>query len=152
VRVSLQLIDPATEEQVWGDHYQRPAADILALQNDIVLALARAIGLRLSPDDQRRLATAQQVDPATYRDYLRGMFHLNRSMPGDIRSGLKFLEAAVERDPGNPHAYAGLALGYATIGHGPNVTPDAWSQARAAANGPSRSIPCWPRRTRPSPM
>jgi serine/threonine-protein kinase len=133
VRVSVQIVDPSTGQDIWADQYERPDADILSLQNDIVAAIADAIGLKLSPADRRRLETVRQVDPETYGDYLRGMFHLNRSGPGDVRAGLQFLERAVERDPGNPHAYAGLALGYATIGHGPNATPDVWSRARAAA-------------------
>jgi tetratricopeptide (TPR) repeat protein len=39
----------------------------------------------------------------------------------------------LDKDPGDALAYAGLALGYATYGHGPSPKPDVWPRARAAA-------------------
>src|SRR5690606_15437282 len=43
------------------------------------------------------------------------------------------LHAAVDADPGDALAYAGLALGYARYGHGPAPLPDVWPRAKEAA-------------------
>jgi tetratricopeptide (TPR) repeat protein len=75
------------------------------------------------------------VDPVTYESYLRGM-HLITPGPAtrqDRIRGVAILQQAVDRDPGNAHAYAGLALGYVTLGHGPNGEADVWPKARASA-------------------
>ncbi len=44
----------------------------------------------------------------------------------------RLVREAVDRDPGDPRAYAGLSMGYTTIAHGPDSPPDALSFARAA--------------------
>jgi tetratricopeptide (TPR) repeat protein len=66
------------------------------------------------------------------------MFHLGRTADGastleDRKKGLAYLQEAIDNDPGDAHAYAGLAAGYAMLGHGPDPPPDAWPRARAAA-------------------
>jgi tetratricopeptide (TPR) repeat protein len=50
-----------------------------------------------------------------------------------MKEGLAYFHQAVEKNPADPLAYAGLALGYATIGHSAAPTPDAWPRAREAA-------------------
>jgi len=52
---------------------------------------------------------------------------------GAPAAGIAFLQKAIDRDPGDPYAYAGLARGYVALGHSPAATPDAWIRARAAA-------------------
>jgi tetratricopeptide (TPR) repeat protein len=101
----------------------------------VVHAVATAIGIDLTAEERQRWATARPVDPATYEAYLRGMHLLARGRGGraDRQRGLAILQEAIDRDPGNAHAYAGLALGYVTFGHGPMADADAWPRARAAA-------------------
>lgn len=52
-------------------------------------AVARAIRVRLRPEEERRLAGARTVKPATYGAYLRGMFHLNKATPADFPDQLR---------------------------------------------------------------
>jgi tetratricopeptide (TPR) repeat protein len=61
------------------------------------------------------------------------MYHLNQLTPESKEKGLEFLHEAVRIDPGEPFAYAGLALGYLEIAHGPLDTGDALTKAEAAA-------------------
>ena len=134
VQVAAQLIDAADERQVWGQTFERPAGDLVALQNDLAAAIAQAIEVRLRPADRQRLAARATINPATYELYLRGMHELSRVQDGgDRNAGLAFLQQAIDQDPGDPHAYAGLAKGYVTLGHSPVAPEDAWIRARAAA-------------------
>ena len=90
--------------------------------------------MRLRPADCQRLAARATINPATYELYLRGMHELSRVQDGgDRNAGLTFLQQAIDQDPGDPHAYAGLAKGYVTLGHSPVAPEDAWIRARAAA-------------------
>jgi TolB-like protein/Tfp pilus assembly protein PilF len=134
IQVAAQLIDAATERQVWGDTYDRAGTDIIALQNDVVAAIAGAIQLRLRPEDRERIAARATIKPATYELYLRGMHLLGEDRgEGNVRAALKFLQQAIDTDPGDPYAYVGLARGYAVLGHSPAATEDAWNRARTAA-------------------
>lgn len=142
IRIALQLIDPQTEASIWSQSYERDLADALILQDDIAKDVARAVEVELSADEELRLSAAPQVDPETYELYLQGMFLIAQSNPDtfDLR-GLDFLHRAVERSPGDALAWAGLALGYTTLGHGFASPPDAWTKARAAAERAIRLAP-----------
>src|SRR6185503_359456 len=132
--ITAQLLDGADGRTVWGQTYERAATDVAALQNDVVSAIAQAVHLRLRPEDRERLAGRAAVSPETYELYLRGMHELNSADDGGApAAGIAFLQKAIDRDPGDPYAYAGLARGYVALGHSPAATPDAWIRARAAA-------------------
>ncbi len=134
VRVQVRLIQALPEErQRWGDTYRRPVTSVLSMYGDVARAIARAAHVRLTPEEDAQLAGTRQVNPRTYEAYLRGMFYLGQQTPDGITKGLASLRAAVENDPADPLAYAGLALGYDVIGHGPAPPPDAFVRARAAA-------------------
>ena len=135
VRVTAHLIKASTEEQLWTGGYERELRDILSMENDMVSAIARSISLRLTPQDQARLARARQVNPETYEMYLKGMFNLNKLTPEGFTNGLALLQQAMEKDPSDPLPCAGLALGIAVIYHGSgSITPTVdHPRARTAA-------------------
>jgi TolB-like protein len=133
VRVTAQLIEAATDQHLWTETYDREMTSILALQSEVAQAVARAIRVRLRPEEQTRLAGGRKVNPATYEAYLRGMYYLDKSTPVDIQKGMAYLHEAVASDPADPLAYAGLALGYIEVAHGADPTDDALQRAKAAA-------------------
>lgn len=117
VQITVQLIDAASDQHIWAETYERNIADVLTLQRELARLIARKVAAAITPDEARRLASPRPVDPATYEAYLRGMFHLNQFTPDGIGKGLAYLNEAVARDPADPLAYAGLALGYSLVGH-----------------------------------
>jgi len=134
VHMQVQLIQAVPEERhLWTDTYDRDVGKVLAMHADVARAIAQELEIALTPDQEERLATTGEIDPATYEAYLRGMFSLNKFTPEDIAEGLDYLHGAVEANPGDALAWAGLAQAYATLGHGPAPPPDAWPRARAAA-------------------
>lgn len=134
VRIRVQLIQALPDERpLWNETYVRDVRDVLVMHGDIARSIAQAIRIELTPEQARRLAAAPSVDPEIYEAYLLGMYHLNRSTPEGFETGLRYLHEAVQANPTDARAYAGLALGYATLGHGFEPSPDAWSRARAAA-------------------
>jgi serine/threonine-protein kinase len=133
VRITAQLIEGSTDRHLWVESYKRNLRDVLALQSEVAHAIARQIETTLAANQEVQLAAGRPVNPETYEAYLRGMFHLNKSTPEGFQKGLEYLHQAIERDPADPLAYAGLAAGYNVIGHGPAPSPDALPRARAAA-------------------
>ncbi|MBW7996240.1 MAG: tetratricopeptide repeat protein [Candidatus Glassbacteria bacterium] len=130
VRVNVQLIEAAADRHLWAEVFDRKLENVLALHSDVVRAVAGEIKAALTPEQEARLDSARQVNPETYEAYLKGMFYLNKF---ETKKGLAYFNQAIENDPADPLAYAGLALGYVTIGHSNAATPDVWPRARAAA-------------------
>jgi len=133
VRITVQLIDAQTDEHLWAENYERNFKDVLSLQSEVAMAIAERIRVKLTPGEKLRLARTGQVDPETYRAYLRGVYYLNQFTPEGFAKGLAYLHEAVDKDPGDPLAYAALARGYSLIGHGANPPPDAWARAKESA-------------------
>lgn len=132
VRVTVQLINAATDENMWSQNYKREVTDLLALQGEVARAIAEQVRVKLTPDEVKRLTRTRQVNPEVYESYLKGMFFVKQLDPAVIPRGLDFLHEAIGIDPREPLAYAGLALGYNTIGHGLDAH-GAFPKALAAA-------------------
>jgi serine/threonine-protein kinase len=134
VRITAQLIHARTEETLWAERYERDLRDVLALQSEVTRAITQKIQVELTPQEQARLASPRPVNPEVYELYLRGQFYVNKLTPEEFQRGLAYLQQAVEKDPAEPLAYAGLALAYAEGGHMLVAPPqEAFPQARAAA-------------------
>jgi TolB-like protein/Tfp pilus assembly protein PilF len=133
VRITVQLIRAATDEHLWAATYDRRIEDVLRLQAEVARAIASQVQAVLTPAETQRLSSVRQVNPAVYEAYLKGTFLLNQQSAEGEEKGLRLLSEAVALDPNDPLAYAGLALGYARQGHGPNFAREAFPRARAAA-------------------
>jgi serine/threonine-protein kinase len=134
VHLQVRLIRArAGEELAWAESYSTNVIGVLTLYGEVARAIARQARGEVTEEQESRLAAARTIDPETYEAYLRGMYFLQGTTAEDRRRGISYLEDAVARNPGDAHAYAGLALGYSTLGHGPAAPPDAWQRARAAA-------------------
>ena len=106
VRITVQLIRADTDQHVWAESYQRQMADILALQNEVALGVARAIKLELSHG-----AAAQSIRPVNaqaYEAYLKGRYFLQKRDQSALRAK-DYFEQAIQLDPGYAPAYAGLS-------------------------------------------
>ena len=110
VRITAQLIDPATEAQIWARSYERDLTDVLALQTEIVSAITREVKVELTPQEETRLASAPKVIPQAYEAYLKGRFHVYRLTRPDLESALQYFELALSIDPNYARAYAGIAV------------------------------------------
>lgn len=119
VRIIVQLIDAANDTHVWSESFDRQFTSVLTLQNDVARAVATAIDVQLSDKEQAVLSTEKLIDPDTYDTYLRGMYLINKSSMSERKRGIEILEDLVEKDPNNALAFAGLAYGYAMLGHSP---------------------------------
>lgn len=134
VSLQVRLIQAAPRERLlWTGAFATGLPDVLAMLGDVVGAIASETAVELAPEEESRLASHRAIDPATYEAYLRGMHAIYRRRPASVQQGLEYLHDAVRRDPANAAAYAGLALGYAALGHGPAPPPDVWTRAREAA-------------------
>jgi TolB-like protein/AraC-like DNA-binding protein len=135
LRIIVQLIDVFPKERhLLANEYHDGMHNVLTVQSSAVRDIAQKINVKLSENERRRLALAHTVDPETYKAYLRGMYYLNQGTEASFEKGINYLHEAIERDPGDPFAYAGLALGYTIVGHGQLNSEEAFLSAMSAAN------------------
>jgi len=130
IKISARLIDAPKDEYLWAEEYDRGFTDILELQSEIAQSIAGQVQIELSPQDETLLAVSRQVDPETHELYLKGMYHINKYTPDGFAKGLSYLHQAAEKNPNEPLAHAGLALGYDMLAHSPSPPPDAISNAK----------------------
>ena len=136
VRISVHLIECATERQLWAEAYERDLCDVVALQSEVATGVARQIRVSVTAPEQRRLTTSRPVDPDSYDAYLRGRHFLDKRVREGLTRAVDYFRTALDRDPTYAPAHAGLADAYALLGTvGYDVLPphDAMPRARAAA-------------------
>ena len=127
-----ELIDPETDQLLWAESFERDFPEVLLLQSDVARAVTREIKGELSPQEEILFSGARRVNAETHEAYLKGMFLLQKGSPEDIEKGMALLQEAVDKDPTDSLAHAGLALGYTTLVHGPTFPADAVQRAKAA--------------------
>jgi TolB-like protein len=78
VSIRVRLIDALPEERnLWTQTYERAMTDVFVMYSDVARAITREIKVKLTPQEETRLASARQIDPETYAAYLKGMFYLS---------------------------------------------------------------------------
>lgn len=109
VRISAKLLEASTDRTLWAESYDRETRDILALQREVARAIAQAVQVRLSPQEEASLGRAGPVSPEAHDAYLRGLYHWNRRTRPDMEESARLFQEAIALDPGHAPAYAGLA-------------------------------------------
>ena len=133
LEIATRLYD-RNEQEIWTASFDGVMPNIVSLYRGFARAIADRIQISLRPEDEARLGDAAPVNPEVYEAYLRGMHILNNIRRlTDAEEAIAHFNRAVEQNPADPLAYAGLALCYATLGHSPDPPPNTWPLARAAA-------------------
>lgn len=108
-RISVTLIQVSDRTQRWSQTFDREAAGILTLQNDIARGVSGALALTLLPGQQQRLAQARPVNPQAYEAYLVGQSHSRRLTRPDLDRALEYYETALTFDPDFALAHLAIA-------------------------------------------
>jgi TolB-like protein/DNA-binding winged helix-turn-helix (wHTH) protein/tetratricopeptide (TPR) repeat protein len=109
VRVTVQLIDGRTDHHRWANSYERPVDDVIALQHDLVNAIVREMGVAVTPEEARQLASRPQITPPAYQAYLRGRYFWQQRTEDGLQKAIPFFEEAIRLSPNYAAAHAGLA-------------------------------------------
>jgi eukaryotic-like serine/threonine-protein kinase len=70
LRITAQLVDSTTDAQVWADKYAGTLDDVFDIQERLSRQIVEALRLRLTPDEERRLAERPIGDVRAYDYYL----------------------------------------------------------------------------------
>ena len=116
VEIVFELIDGQNDKLLGGDKVAGDYRDILKLQGEMAVAIARKIQSRLTPEETRALSEKKRVIPEAYDAYLRGMALVGTvsqlASPEDLLKSIPYFEQSLKIDPNFAPGYAGLGLAY----------------------------------------
>jgi eukaryotic-like serine/threonine-protein kinase len=116
--VSAELVDAREDKQLWGEQYSRKLADVASVQQDIATAISGNLRVHLTSGEKTRLAKSYSSNAEAYQLYLKARYHANQGTAEGYKKGIGYFQQAIEKDPGNALAYAGLADSYNGLGGG----------------------------------
>jgi TolB-like protein len=108
MRVNVELIDAEIGNHVWAERFEKPLADLLDMQDEIVAQLANTLNAQLIAAEARRAERAPTPDSIDL--YFQGMAWINKGTTPDYMTQARgFFERALELDPRNVEALIGTA-------------------------------------------
>jgi TolB-like protein/class 3 adenylate cyclase/Tfp pilus assembly protein PilF len=131
VRITVQLIDVATQGHMWSEDFDRNLKDIFATQSEIAERVASAMHVKLAHSTN---ADQARTDPETYELYLKGLFHAAKLTPDGLKTSIGYFERALKKSPNDARSWAGLAKAYAMLGwHGFATPEESFQKGKVAA-------------------
>lgn len=128
--IQAELVNVADGSQMWGDQYNRPASDLLAVQDEIATEILDKIQPRLSGDERKKVTKRHTDDPVAYQAYLQGRYCWNKGTIAGYKKAIEYFQQAIAKDSNYALAYAGLADSYLLLG---SYWVEAVTEAKSAA-------------------
>lgn len=110
VRIAIELVRTVDGSTVWSQRYERPYADLFALQDEIALAVVGALQIKLL---HIMPGAVNPGRPASgnldaYNAYLRGTYYMGAG--GDARKAIEYFAEATRLDPDYAQAWSWLGF------------------------------------------
>jgi adenylate cyclase len=135
LRVNAQLIDARSDQHLWAESYDRTQGDIFEIQSDIAQGITRALRVRLTPQERRRMDAVATTDPVAYDLYLRAREQVYRYDREANEVAIALARKALALDPELAPAQALLGTAFAfkvRVGAGPEWGDSAMIAAQRA--------------------
>lgn len=113
IRVSVRLIDTKRDASVWNESFDRAAADVFQVQEQIARAIVEKLRVRLAGSGA--IVRRGTRNPQAYDLVLRAKALRNRGEQG-LLTAAEFLEQAIKLDSSYAEAFADLTIIYEQIG------------------------------------
>ena len=114
LRINAQLIDARSDAHVWGESYDRTAADLFAIQSELAQSIVTQLKAKLSPEQKAQIEERPTQDLDAFELYLQAKPSVDAYINAtDVRAALlkalKSLDDAIKRDPNFVSAYCYVA-------------------------------------------
>jgi serine/threonine protein kinase/tetratricopeptide (TPR) repeat protein len=123
LRIAAQLINVADGYHIWSERYDRNLEDVFDIQDEISLAIAENLEIRLFERAKGRLIKQPTGDVDAYQLYMKGRFFVSRNTADSMIQAIDCFREAVRRDPSFALAYAGIAESHAWLSVGFAMLP-----------------------------
>jgi serine/threonine-protein kinase len=112
VRLTINLVDPRTLQQLKSKTMDTEAQDVLTLQDGVVLQTVDLLDIKLSSEAMQTLSLGGTTTPSAYDLYIQGKGYLQRyEVPQNVDTAISLFQQALEKD--HRYALAEAALGEA---------------------------------------
>jgi serine/threonine-protein kinase len=135
LRITAQLSVTTDDRLLWSERYDRDAADLFAVQEEIARTIVRTVRVgplaatAVTPTPSRYTANA-----TAYAFYLKGRYAWNKRTAAGVAEAIRLFESAIAADPGYALAFSGLADTYALgVDYGAGPVADGMQRAREMA-------------------
>jgi serine/threonine protein kinase/tetratricopeptide (TPR) repeat protein len=115
LRVQTELVEAATETQLWGERFHRRFVDIFEVEEEIAGQIARNLRLRLSGEDQSVLAGRYRGSSEAYQFFLQGQHHWKKRTGDSLGKALECFHQAASLDSHYAAAHEGIARCYLVL-------------------------------------
>jgi DNA-binding winged helix-turn-helix (wHTH) protein/TolB-like protein len=109
LRVSVQLVRGADTVSLWGERYDLPHSDLLALEDAISEKVTASLRIPVGATERTRLHRRYTSNPEAYESYLKGRSELLRYTKDGTLAAMRSFDAALRLEPQYALAHAGLA-------------------------------------------
>ena len=119
LRITVQLIDTASDSHIWAEKYDRKMDDIFEIQDEVTAAIVAVLPGRVEAAQHDQMKRKHPSNMAAYELVLAAKVRHHRSTRDDIQEALKLIDRALELDPDYAHAHAWRAciLGQTWVYH-----------------------------------
>ena len=115
VRLTAQLIDAGTGGHLWAERYDRPEADLFAVQDEVAQSVASALGGWYGRLAKARREEARRKPPASLEAFdlfLLGLEQKHRYTRMSMQEAIRLFSRAVELDPGFARGWTMLGVAH----------------------------------------
>ncbi len=109
VRISVQLVDTETGNQIWAERYDRQLEDIFELQDEITRSVVTVLPVRLQSAIVER-AKRKPIKSLSAYDFVLRARYLENHTSDRVPEILQLLTTAIELDPTCARAFSMLAF------------------------------------------
>jgi len=115
-RITAQLIEARTQTQLWSESYDRQGSDVIGVQTDVAMAIAKSLSPALTNRGPIPATRGSTSSFAAYELTMRGRFFRDQATEASTRKAIDHFERAIASDPTYAAAYAGLGDAYRLLG------------------------------------
>lgn len=137
VRITVQLIDAATDRHVWAENFDREltVANIFSIQEEVADKIADAMQLEYQSAASIDTVQLPTSSLEAYDAFLLGRYHTFQQTPRDLELAVNHLQHAVAIDPEFAVAYTSLGWAYSFLGtqYGSRAPDEVYPKAKEAA-------------------
>ena len=112
VRVTAQLAESSTGNQLWAERYDRVVTDVFTVQDEITAIVSNTVLPTLERTERERAVRKPSGSLDSWDCYQRGLWHLFKYEPQEIIRARELFDQAIGYDPAQCGAYCGRALTY----------------------------------------
>lgn len=109
LRVTAQLVEADDGDILWTQKFDRPLAEVAALQEELVTEVAAHLGVEVQRAEMEH-ALRKPGDITAWEAVLRAEANLTRYSPAGAQAAIAEAKRAIAIDPGYDAAYAVLAM------------------------------------------